>query len=184
MFATIAIFRSYVYANSRLAESLALKHSRQWLQLAINTQYDRLSKIRGCVFPVNQQEDHDITRLRNSLAKTKEHKLKQLLNRQRRLNREYEAENKPQGFKNLSSETLDNQLIKILEKGPSFVNAEPNDLPKLSLLAKASLQRLTDQLKDLNVCESTLNEFKGGMVRVIEEGKKYGSNILKHKKLH
>ncbi|CAB4022578.1 Hypothetical predicted protein [Paramuricea clavata] len=95
--------------NSRLAESLALKHSRQWLQLAINTQYDRLSKIRGCVFPLNQQEDHDITRLRNSLAETKESKLKQLLNRQRKLNREYEAENKPQGFKNLSSETLDNQ---------------------------------------------------------------------------
>ena len=31
--------------NSLLAESLALKHSRQWLQLSLDTQYYQLSKI-------------------------------------------------------------------------------------------------------------------------------------------
>ena len=55
--------------------------------------------------------------------------------------------NKPQGFKNMSSTTLDNQLTNMLDKGPSFVNANLKDLPKHSLLAKASLQRVTDRLK-------------------------------------
>ena len=76
----------------------------------------------------------------------------------------------------MSSTTLDNQLTNMLDKGPSFVNANPKDLPKHSLLAKASLQRVTDRLKNLNVCQSSLNKFKGRMARIIEENKKYGRN--------
>ena len=63
------------------------------------------------------------------------------------------------------------------------MNAASKDLPRQSLLAKASLQRVMDQLKDQNVPESALSEFKGGMVRVIEEGNRKGIKILKNKSL-
>jgi hypothetical protein len=153
------------------------------LQLAIDTQYYRLNRIRQYVFPLNEHEDRGITTLQNSLYETKQRKLQQLLNRQQRRNGPKEAEKKPQGFKNISSETLDDKLTNVLEKGPSFVNAAPRDLPRHSLLAKASLQRAMDQLKAQNVPESALSEFKGGMSRVIEEGNKKGSKILKNKTL-
>jgi hypothetical protein len=66
-------------SKSPLAEKLALKHSRQWLQLAIDTQYTQLSKIRRYVFPLFYQEDRDIVQFQNSLTRTKERKFQQLL---------------------------------------------------------------------------------------------------------
>ncbi|CAB4029867.1 Hypothetical predicted protein, partial [Paramuricea clavata] len=86
-------------------------------------------------------------------------KLQQLLH-QRRDKQNY-TEQKPQGFKNLSKETLDTDLINVLNKGPSFVNAEPKDLSKLCLLAKANLQLVTDKLNQEDVPENAINEFKG-----------------------
>ena len=68
---------------------------------------------------------------------------------------------------------MNDGLKNIPEKGPSFVNAEPKHLPRLSLLAKASLQHATDQLKRQNIPDNAINEFKGGMARVIEEGNKH-----------
>ena len=41
--------------------------------------------------------------------------------------------------------TLDNLLTNMSDKGPSFVNANPKDLPKHSQ-AKASPQRVPDRL--------------------------------------
>ena len=70
----------------------------------------------------------------------------------------------------MSSQALNDGLGNILEKGPSFVNAEPKHLPRLSLLAKASLQHAADQLKRQNIPDNAINEFNGGMARVIEEG--------------
>ncbi|CAB4045691.1 Hypothetical predicted protein, partial [Paramuricea clavata] len=90
-------------SKSPLAEKLVLKHSRQWLQLAIDTQYTQLSKIRRYVFPLVYQEDRDIVQLQNSLNRTKERKLQQLLFRNRKEPKT--TKSRPQGFKNLSSET-------------------------------------------------------------------------------
>ena len=73
--------------------------------------------------------------------------------------------------------------MNILEKGPSFVNADPKELTKLCLLSKASLQLVTDQLKRQNVSETALNEFKGGVARVIDQCEELGGPILKRKKL-
>ena len=39
--------------NSPLAEALAMKHSRQWLQLALDTQYYLLERNKRYVFPLN-----------------------------------------------------------------------------------------------------------------------------------
>jgi hypothetical protein len=78
---------------------------------------------------------------------------------------------------------LNDGLKNILEKGPSFVNAEPKHLRRLSLLAKASLQHATDQLKRPNIPDNAIKEFKGGMACVIEEGNKHGKKILKNESL-
>jgi hypothetical protein len=123
--------------NSSSARKLADKHSRQWLQLTIDSQYHRLAKIRRYIFQLNHQEHLQIVNFQDSLQQTKQCKLQQLLH-QRRDKQNY-TEQKPQGFKNLSKETLDTDLINVLNKGPSFVNAEPKELSKLCLLAKANL---------------------------------------------
>lgn len=82
--------------------------------------------------------------------------------------------NRAQGFKNISSEELDDGLKNISVKGPSFVNAEPRDLPSLSLLVKACLQHSINQLKYKNIPKDIMNKFKRGMAGVIE-GSKRGS---------
>ena len=132
--------------NSPLAESLALKHSRQWLQLSLDTQYYQPSKIRSYVFPMNYHEDKQLKKLQNSLKLTKSCKLQKLLKRK---NTETASYNKqPQSFQNLSSEVLDRGLnVRVLNKGPSFVNAEPKNLPMFCLKARASLQSATDRLR-------------------------------------
>ncbi|CAB4026674.1 Hypothetical predicted protein, partial [Paramuricea clavata] len=72
----------------------------------------------------------------------------------------------------MSTEHLEPQLTNILHNGPSFVNAEPKELPKRCLLSKASLQRATGRLKEEYIPESALNELTGGMTRIIEECEK------------
>jgi hypothetical protein len=119
--------------NSPLAEKMANKHSRQWLQLAIDIQYSRLHKINRCIFPLNYHQYQEITRFESSLNDIKERKLQQLTYRQYHGTARTTTESKPRGFKNLSSETFDSKLQNILDKGPSFVNAEPRELPKLCL---------------------------------------------------
>ena len=54
------------------AKKLTQKHRRQWLQLAINTQYHCLYKTRRYVFPLIQHEDQEIVRFQNSLNETKQ----------------------------------------------------------------------------------------------------------------
>ena len=127
------------------------------------------------VFPLNQHEDKQIINLRISLRKTKENKLQKLLGKDSATNR------KPQGFKNLSTTTFDDDLSSLLNKGPSFVSPQPNELSKLCLLSKPNLQTVTDLLTRDEVPESAVNEFKGGMIRVINECMKVGPTILKHK---
>ena len=166
--------------NSSSAESLALKHSRQWLQLALDTQYQQLARIRAFVFPLNYSDDQQLTKLKNTLKERKDQKLERLLNNQRR---QPELTEQPEQFKNLSSETLDPKLVKILNKGPSFVNAEPKHLPRQCLVARASLQAVTDKLKDQGVSDPAINELKGGIARVINECEQLGTDILRSKKL-
>ena len=64
--------------NCPAAKKLTQQHGRQWLQLAINTQYHRLYKTRQYVFPLIQHEDQEIVRFQNSLNETKQRKLQQL----------------------------------------------------------------------------------------------------------
>lgn len=166
--------------NSPLAETLALKHSRQWLQLALDTQYYRLSHIQQCVFPMSFCEDQQLITLRNSLREKKQRKLQILLDQQRKENPP--TKQQPRGFENLSSEVLDPNLEAILNKGPSFVNAEPKSLPKSCQTSRASLQLVVDKLKEQKIHESAINEFKGGIARIIDESERCGTTVLKSKR--
>jgi hypothetical protein len=157
---------------------MANKHSRQWLQLAIDIQYSRLHKINRCGFPLNYHQYQEITRFESLLNDIKECKLQQLIYRQHHGTARTTTESKPQRFKNLSSDTFDSKLQSILNKGPSFVNAGPRELPKLCLLTKSSLQLTTDRLQEQNIADSAINEFKGGIARIIKECEKFGSRVL------
>jgi hypothetical protein len=86
-------------------------------------------------------------------------------------------------FCNLSSEILDPKLLDILNKGPSFVNADPRKLSQLCLESKVSLQLAPDKLKEVNVPDHASNEFKGGIARIINETKRAGVHILNKNKL-
>ena len=54
---------------------------------------------------------------------------------------------------------------------------------QLCLESKASLQLATDKLKEVNVPDHAINEFKGGIARIINETKRAGVHILNKKKL-
>jgi hypothetical protein len=85
--------------------------------------------------------------------------------------------------KKLSSEMLDPKLLDILNKGPSFVNADLRRLSQLCIESKVSLQLAPDKLKEVNVPDHASNEFKGGIARIINETKRAGVHILNKKKL-
>ena len=102
--------------NSPLAEALATKHSRQWLQLALDTQYYLLSSIQGCIFPLNQMEDQQISAYKDQLKETKTRKLQTLTFKHSQQNNSMKSE-PPQGFKNLSSHDLDPKLVAVLNRG-------------------------------------------------------------------
>ena len=136
-----------------------MKHSKQWLQLALDTQYYNLSKIRSTVFPLSEKEDQQLEPMARSLADKREHKIQSLLKQQCK-NYHKSSHTQPEGFKNLSTTTMDANLITVLNKGPSFVNANPKILPKLCLTSRASLQLATDKLEQHNISGSVINEFK------------------------
>ena len=168
--------------NSPLAEDLCIKHSGQWLQLALDTQYHRLSKIRSYVFPMTQNLDQQLTTLTSSLENKRQHKINILLKQQSKDNKQSKLV-RPEGFKNLSATTIDANLSDILNKGPSFVNPDPKHLPKTCLQARANLQMVADKLEDQEVPESTINEFKGGIARLIDTCERTGKDVLKARQL-
>ena len=168
--------------NSPLAEALATKHSRQWLQLALDTQYYLLSSIKGCIFPLNQMEDQRISAYEDQLKEIKTQKLRTLTLRHSQQNNSMESE-PPQGFKNLSTHELDPKLVAVLNKGPSYVNADPKQLTKTCLLSRASLQTTIDKLEEQLTPTYAINEVSGGLARIIDKGEKTGTTILKSKRL-
>ncbi|CAB4042851.1 Hypothetical predicted protein, partial [Paramuricea clavata] len=104
--------------------------------------------------------DQQLTTLTSSLENKRQHKINILLKQQSKDNRQSKLV-RPEGFKNLSATTIDANLSDILNKCPSFVNADPKHLPKTCLQARANLQMVADKLEDQEVLESTINEFKG-----------------------
>ena len=115
---------------------------------------------------MNRQKNQQLTQLSNFLKEKKQQKIESLLNQQREDNQQKKPD--PVGFKNLSVESLDASLTAILNKGPSFVNAEPKLFPKLCVTSRASLQLAADKLKEQNVPENAISEFKGGLARIID----------------
>ena len=73
-------------------------------------------------------------------------------------------------------------MTKILNKGPSVVNADPKQLPRTCLLARASLQAAVDKLEAQQLSTNTLNEFKGGIARIIDKCETLGTQILQSKR--
>ena len=145
----------------------------------ISDGYVYFRRIRSYVFPMNYHEDKQLNKLQNSLKLAKSCKLQKLLKRK---NTETVSCNKqPERFQNLSSEVLDRRLVRVLNKGPSFVNAEPKNLLMFCLKARASLHSATDRLKEQSIPECAMNELKGGMV--INECEQLGPEVLKTKKL-
>ena len=78
---------------------------------------------------------------------------------------------------------MDANLITVLNKGPSFVNANPKIVPKLSLTSRASLQLATDKLEQPNISGSVIDEFKGAIAKHIDTFEQLGKKVLKSKQI-
>ena len=131
---------------------------------------------------MTQNLDLQLTTLSNSLANKRQHKINILLKQQSKDNKQSKLV-RPEGFKNLSTSAIHPNLSNILNKGPSFVNADPKHLPKTCLKARANLQMVANKLIDQEVPESTINEFKGGIARLIDTCERTSKHILKAKQL-
>ena len=120
------------------------------------------------------------------MEKRKNHKFERLLKNQRRqpIIRQSESTRQPEKFKNLSKQSLDPKLTEVLTKGPSFVNAEPRNVPRQCLEARTSLQVAIDKLKNNNdTPECAIDDLKGGIIRVNNECERLGPDILKSKRV-
>ena len=89
----------------------------------------------------------------------------------------------PQGFKKLSTHDLDPKLVAVLNKGPSYVNADLKQLTKTCLLSRASLQTTIDKLEEQLIPTNAINKFSGEFVIIIDKSEKTGTTILKSKRL-
>ena len=158
-----------------------MKHSRQWLQLALDTQYHLLERNKRYVFPLNMLDHQRISTFQHNLKEIKTRKLRNLVLKQTGSTSKNATE-APIGFNNLSSQILDPTLTKILNKGPSFVNADSKQIPRTCLLARASLQAAVDKLEAQQLSTNTLNEFKGGIARIIDKCETSGTQILQSKR--
>ena len=143
--------------------------------------FHNLSRIKCCVFPLNAEEDQQLQNLKIELEKRKKHKLSCLTKNQRRS--QQPIEQPKEKFKNLSSQKLDPKLVDVLNRGPSFVNAQPRKIGRQCLEARASLQVAVERLKTQEIPEHAVSELKGGLMRVINECENSGPEILKAKKI-
>ncbi|XP_068691472.1 uncharacterized protein [Montipora foliosa] len=127
-------------------------------------------------------EDQQISAYKDQLKETKTRKLQTLTFKHFQQNNSMKSE-PPQGFKNLSSHDLDPKLVAVLNKGPSYVNADPKQLTRTCLLSRASLQTTIDKLEEQGISTNAINEFTGGIARIIDKCEKTGTKILKSKRL-
>ena len=116
-------------------------------------------------------EDQRISAYKDQLKKIKTQKLRTLTLKHSPQSNSMESE-PPQGFKNPSTHDLDPKLVAVLNKGPSYVNADPKQLTKTCLPSRASLQTTIDKLEEHLIPTNTINEFSGGLARIIEKCEK------------
>ncbi|XP_068713298.1 fibronectin type III domain-containing protein-like [Montipora foliosa] len=112
-------------------------------------------------------EDQQTSAYKDQLKETKTRKLQTLTFKHSQQNNSMKSE-PPQGFKNLSSHDIDPKLVAVLNKGPSYVNADPKQLTRTCLLSRASLQTTIDKLEEQGISTNAINEFTGGIARIID----------------
>ena len=132
---------------SDAAASLRQRQNRQWLQLALNTEYNRLQKLSMYVFPLNKSDQRHLNIFEKGLVNTKMKKLRQLL-----LEKHSEmgtdsfdgADGDIHGFVNDTEMEISDKMVNILNKGPSFIP------PSIS---KRALEReITECHADVEIC--------------------------------
>ena len=129
------------------AISLVARQNKQWLQLTLDLEYERLHRLSYNCFPLNFSEDKELSRLRNELCTTKNKKFAHLLAAKRKdkvlqhskiMNNCFQTDltqcsskaNHTTGFVNLTEKDLPEEMMTMLNNGPSFV---PSRLTKQAL---------------------------------------------------
>jgi hypothetical protein len=110
-----------------LSEALSLKHSREWMQLAIDELYRKLKVwSEVAIFPMTVNEKLVLNRYSFLLRVVKRHKMQSLLNFNKpSVANSTESSRQPVGFKNLSDHSFTIQQEELLNKGPSYVPPPP-----------------------------------------------------------
>jgi len=159
--------------NCEEAEKLTNKHSKQWLQLAINVEYKRLRKYWFPFLPLNREETHNIGLFRRKLKESKDKKFASLLikNKTPQLNyRNNEIDLQVNGFSNLSNSLFSENAVKLLNKGPSFIPGIQNTANTTKVIdeCKADVLACVEKLKSSSsVPPHNLSEFLGGAVNIL-----------------
>ena len=132
-------------------------------------------------FPLVQLEYEPISAYRIHLKEMETRKLHNLC-RQYTSKESCSKVEPPQEFINKSSTDLDPRLVTVLNKGPSYVNADQKQITNTSLLSKASLQAAVDKLEEQKIAKIVLNELSGGISCIIEKCQTTSTTFLKSKR--
>ena len=94
-----------------------MKHSRQWLQLALDTQYHPLERNKCYVLPLNILDHQRISAFQHNLKEIKTRKLRNLVLKDTRSTSKNTTV-APIGFNNLSSQILEPNIDEDSQQGP------------------------------------------------------------------
>ena len=177
-FKTTNKISSTINSSSYKASQLALQHSKQWMNLAINELYAKRAELQANrVQHLPAHDNSSLDHYRYLLRAGKRKKMSDILSKaQSTQNATNSAIRQPApamthvGFVNKSSATFSETEIALLNKGPSYVPPPPL---KVSLSARlhhaAELQACSDRVLNRNrtlAASSEFTEFLSGTHRI------------------
>ena len=169
--------------NCDKAKHLAVKQSRQWLNLTLNEEYVRKDKFHKCVFPFNVDVSTVLRRYESELMSTKLKKFDSLSFKIKRT--DTFEHNEVNGFRNYSNIDVSDDLSKLLNHGPSLMVPNTGRKREVEMVElQADLDICIKRLSRNGVSRESINEFSGGMMNLSKQMKNVKPKIFpKFKKL-
>lgn len=153
-------------------DDLIRTQSRQWMRLALNSLYSKLSLLQVPMV-YTFKEWNNIERYKYLLRCVKRNKLQRLTDSESEPNdNETDIINKP--FQNLSSSDFSPNQLEILNRGPNYVPSPEPVTDQTLRRVKANVQSAFNRLRvkdELLATTPATTEFLAGVVRVYESAK-------------
>ena len=153
--------------NNSQAQTLAHKHSKQWLQLLLNIEYNCRANLQtGAIFPLTRSEMGQLTTYENKLHEGKLNKFVALL---ADTNEERDGNDAIKAFQNLSNGDFNNKCVELLNKGPNFkTGLKPdNTFKKIKSYCYADIIKCADKLERRSTSSENIAELCGGLINLL-----------------